>query len=256
MVKYLAHLPTFQVVFFRGLGTLAITSGLLYHKKIPFLGNNRILLITRAFLGLTAMSLYFMSLKELPVGTAVSLRYVSPIFAAIFAVFLLKEKLRPIQLFFFAMAFGGVLFLKGFDPNINLKGFILISFAALFSGLVYVSLRKIGKSEHPLVVVNYFMFITVLVGGILSIFNWQAPTPKEWLILLSLGFFGYIGQIFMTKAFHWAQTNLVAPLKYLEVAFTMCVGVLFFGDEYTLLSFIGLFFIVTALVLNTLIRKK
>lgn len=213
-------------------------------------------MIFRALAGLTAMSLFFMSLKYLPVGTAVSLRYLAPIYAAIFAVFLLKEKLKPFQWFLFLFAFAGVLVLKGFDSNINTIGLLLVLAASVFSGLVYVLIRKIGNSDHPLVIVNYFMFTGTVIGGILSINNWITPKGVDWLLLLSLGVFGFFGQVFMTKAFQIAKTNLVAPLKYIEVIFTISVGIFWFGDIYSLWSLLGIVMILVALITNVIVGKK
>ena len=53
------------------------------------------------------------------VGAAVAIRYISPLFVAILAVFLLKEKIKPLQWIFFILAFVGVLTVKGFDPTLD-----------------------------------------------------------------------------------------------------------------------------------------
>ncbi|WP_281387370.1 DMT family transporter [Arenibacter arenosicollis] len=254
-VKYLARIPTFQIVFFRCFGSFVLATTFILSKGIPIFGNKRRLMLLRAILGLTAMSLFFLSLKHLHVGTAVSLRYVAPIFAAIFAVFVLKEKLKNVQWLFFLTAFAGVLVLKGFDGNINTTGLTLILTASVFSGMVYVVIRKIGVSDHPAVVVNYFMFVGTVIGGLLAISVWIQPIGYEWAFLLLLGVFGFMGQLYMTKAFQIAKTNLVAPLKYIEVIFTISIGVFWFNEAYSIYSFIGLFMIISALVLNTLVKK-
>ncbi len=255
-VKYLDHFPTFEIVFFRTIGSLILGTSYILIKGIPILGNSRKFMIFRALAGLTAMSLFFMSLKYLPVGTAVSLRYLAPVYAAIFAVFLLKERLKPIQWFLFLFAFAGVLVLKGFDNNINTTGLFLVLAASVFSGLVYVLIRKIGNSDHPLVIVNYFMFTGTVIGGILSIKNWVNPVGIDWLLLSSLGIFGFFGQVFMTKAFQIAKTNLVAPLKYIEVIFTITVGIFWFGDFYSPWSLLGIVMIISALIANVIVGKK
>jgi len=220
------------------------------------MGNNRKLMLLRSIVGLTAMSLFFMSLKYLPVGTAVSLRYIAPIFATFFAVILLGEKLRAVQWFLFALAFCGVLIIKGFDNAASTKGLLLVLTASVFSGLVYVLIRRIGKGDHPLVVVNYFMFTGTVIGGLLSIKDFVLPVGNQWLLLVSLGIFGFFGQVFMTKAFQTAKTTLVAPLKYVEVIFTVSIGVLWFGDIYTIWSLLGILLIIGALVTNVLIGKR
>ncbi|WP_194767467.1 DMT family transporter [Tamlana sp. I1] len=256
IVKQLAHIDAFQIVFFRSASSLFFTFGFLIKHKIPVLGNKRTLLVLRGLVGVTSMALFFMATKFLPIGTAVSLRYMAPIFAAIFAVLLLKEKVKPIQWFFFFVAFAGVIVLKGFDANLDVYGLFLIFVSAVFSGLVYILISKIGKADHPVVVVNYFMVISTITGGILSIFNWTNPVGIEWLFLFGLGVFGYFGQVYMTKAFQIAATNQVAPLKYLEVIFTVLFGVFIFGEIYSLWSLLGIAMIIGALILNALYKEK
>jgi len=255
-IKYLSDFSTYQKVFFRGLGSLFFTMGFLIYNNIPVLGNKRKLMVLRSLVGLTSMALFFESTKYLSIGTAASLRYVSPIFAAVLAVFFLKEKIFKVQWLYFFLAFIGVLLIKGFDNQINLLGLTLILISAFFSGLVYVVISKIGKSDHPVVIVNYFMWISTIIGGVLSIFNWKNPQGTEWLIFLSLGVFGYFGQLFMTKAYQLGSANKIVPLKYFEVVFTMLMGMLWFGDSYPWLSVLGIVLVIVALVLNVMYRQK
>ena len=92
-VKKLMYYDTYQLVFFRSLGSLFFTTGFIVYYKLPFLGKNNRLLLLRSFVGFMSMSLFFMSLKYLSVGTSVTLRYLSPVFGAILAIYLLKEKI-------------------------------------------------------------------------------------------------------------------------------------------------------------------
>lgn len=256
IVKHLTDVSAFQIVFFRSVSSLFFTFGFLLKNKIPILGNNKKLLILRGLVGVTSMALFFMSTKYLPIGTAVSLRYMAPIFAAVFAIYFLKERIKPMQWLFFAMAFAGVLVLKGFDTELDGYGLILIFISAIFSGLVYIVISKIGKGDHPVVVVNYFMVISTIVGGLLSINSWVNPIGIQWLMLIGLGLFGYFGQVYMTKAFQIAATNQVAPLKYLEVIFTLLLGVLLFSEIYTIYSLLGIALIIFGLVLNAFYKGK
>lgn len=255
-VKYLADVNTYQIVLFRSLGSLVFTFGFLLKNKIPMIGKNNTLLISRAVLGATSMMLFFMSVKYLSIGTAVSLRYVAPIFASIFAVFLLKEKIKRLQWLFFVISLLGVFVLKGFDDQLYTTGLILVMLASILSGLVYVIISKIGKSEHPIVIVNYFMVFATLLGGILSINNWVTPAGNEWLFLMLLGVFGYFGQVYITKAFQTASTNIVAPIKYFEVIYTATFGVFIFGEIYTFWSLLGISLIIGGLILNIWYTSK
>ncbi len=256
LIKYLTAYDTFELVFFRSLGTLFFTFGILIHKKIPILGTHKKLLVLRGVVGVTSMSLFFLAIHYMPVGSAVGLRYISPIFAAIFAIFMLKEKIKPVQWLFFLMSFVGVIALKGFDKNVSILGFVFAIAAAATSGLVYTIIRKIGDREHPVVIVNYFMCIATVVGGVLAIFNWKTPHGIDILLLSSLGILGYVGQLFMTKAFQIGETNIIAPIKYIEVVFSIVAGIGFLNEEYTILSIVGMLLIITGVLLNIWYKRK
>lgn len=256
IVKYLDNVSAYQIVFFRSASSLIFTFSFLLKNNIPILGNNKKLLILRGLVGVTSMTLFFMSIKYLSVGTAVSLRYLAPIFAGIFAVFFLKEKIWPLQWLFFIMAFLGVLVLKGLDSQIDSTGLMLVIVAAITSGLVYVIISKIGNSEHPVVVVNYFMVIATITGFVLSINSWVNPVGIEWLLLFSLGVFGYFGQVFMTKAFQNGKTDQIAPIKYVEVIFTVMFGLFLFDEIYSIWSLLGISLIIGSLILNVLYKAR
>ncbi|MGB5386800.1 MAG: DMT family transporter [Eudoraea sp.] len=256
LLKFLTTYSAYQLVFFRALGSLFFTFGYLLSKGIPILGTHRKLLVLRGLVGSTSMVLFFMAIHYIPLGSAVGMRYIAPIFAAIFAILLLRENVRPIQWLFFLISFLGVIVLKGFDKNIPLIGLALVLVSSVFSGLVYIIIRRIGSREYPVVIVNYFMCIAVIVGGIGAIFDWKTPVGIDWFLLLSLGVFGYFGQLFMTKAFQMGETNLIAPLKYLEVFFAVIVGIVFLGEEYYVWSFVGIAMIIGGLLLNLWYKQR
>ncbi|WCO00882.1 DMT family transporter [Psychroserpens ponticola] len=255
-VKKLTHFNVYQIVFFRSIGSLFFTLPFLMHKKISILGNEKFLLLSRGFIGFVAMTLFFMSLKHLSMGASVSIRYISPIFAALFALILLKERVKHLQWFCFAIALSGVFILKGFNIEVNSYGIFYALLSAVFTGLVFIIIRKIGNKDHPIVVVNYFMIIAALFGGVLAISNWQNPVGIEWVILLSLGVFGYFGQYYMTKAFQIGEVNQIAPLKYIEVIFTMLIGVIWLAETYTIIGLLGISLILGGLILNFMVKRR
>lgn len=254
LLKYLVHYPTFELVFFRSLGTLVFTTLILSLQKVSLWGTHRYLLVARGLSGVTSMTLFFASLNYISLGSAVALRYVAPIFTAVIAVLFLKERMNFLQWLFLLLSFLGVLLVKGFDPSIGYFGFSLIMLCALFSAMVYIVINKIGTREHPLVVVHYFMLIATLVGLVGMLFDWVTPKTEDIIWLLSLGVFGFFGQYFMTRAFQIYNAHLVAPFKYVEVFFTLSFGLFIFGETYTLLSLVGTFCIIAGLVLNVIYK--
>jgi drug/metabolite transporter (DMT)-like permease len=181
---------------------------------------------------------------------------VSPIFAGLLAVIFLREVIKPLQWLFFLMAFAGVFLIKSYDPSGSNFGVFLVLLAAFFSAIVYILISKIGKGDHPVVVVHYFMLIATLVGAVGTVFSWKAPNGQDLMLLLSLGFFGFFGQLFMTKAFQNAEAHMVAPFKYVEVLFTLAFGVFVLQETYDFYHLLGTFLVIFGLILNVVYKTK
>ena len=256
VIKELNYYSSFQLVFFRSIGSLALTTLYLKVKKISFWGKKMNLLIYRGLAGVISMTLFFTSVQYISVGLAVTLRYLAPLFAAVLVVIFLKEKIFPLQWFFFIIAFFGVVLIKGFDSSVSFFGMSLAIGAAFFSSIVYILISKIGHQDHPVIVVHYFMLISTLVGGIGSLFNWTIPLRlMDWILLFSLGILGYFGQLYMTKAFQFGQAYMVAPFKYVEVIFTLSLGFFYFHEVYTLFSLLGTALVIVSLSINVVYKS-
>lgn len=256
LVKYLVSFPTLQIVFFRALGSLMITFIYLKKQRINQWGNQKQLLIYRGIVGVTSMILFFWGVHYISVGSAVTLRYIAPLFAGLLAVIYLKETIKPLQWLFFITAFLGVYLIKNYDASGSNFGVFLVLLAAFFSAVVYILISKIGNKDHPVVVVHYFMLIATLVGGVGSLFFWRSPSLDELILLLSLGVFGFFGQLYMTKAFQNAEAHMVAPFKYVEVIFTLLFGVFILHENYELLHLVGTFLVIVSLVFNVLYKTR
>lgn len=255
-VKYLQHLPTHELILFRSGISLVLTLGYLLPKGINPLGNNRKFLLLRGIFGVTALSLFFITLQKLPLASAVTVQYLSPIFTAIIAIFLLGERMKKVQWFFFAMAFAGVAMLKGFDERISLAYLGLGLLSAFFAGAAYNCIRMVKDTDHPLVVVFYFPLIATPIMLVLSYFEWVTPVGWDWFWIALLGVFTQIGQVFMTKALQNERANVVTSLKYLGSVYALGFGYFLFGETYDWLSLIGIILIVSGVVLNVLSKNK
>lgn len=256
VVRSIDYFPTFELVFFRSIGSVVLCLIVLKKLNVSVKGNNQKLLFLRGIVGVSSLTLFYKAIQLMPLASAVSLRYLSPFFAAGLAMFFLKEKMKGLQWFFFATAFSGVILLKGFDYRISALGLACILASAFISGMVYVVIRKIGKTEHPVVVINYFLVIATLVGALGCLFNWQQPQGTEWLLLGSLGVFGFIAQYFMTVALQIAESNLITPFKYAEVIFTLITGFIFFGEYQTWIALLAMLIITLSLLANVWVKQN
>ena len=254
-VKYLHRLPATELVLFRSIISLSICLYTLKRLKINPWGNQKLYLILRGFFGVTALSMFFYTLQKLPLGSAITIQYLSPIFTATFGIFMLKENVKWLQWLFFLMAFIGIGIIKGFDPNIT-SGLLIMGIAsAVFSGLAYNCIRKVKDTDHPLVVVFYFPLIATPVMAVISIFNWVTPIGWEWLLLLALGILTQIAQVYMTKALQATELNNVISFKYLGIVFALGFDLILFQVSYNALALFGIGLVLSGVLGNVLYKR-
>lgn len=255
-VKFLSHLPATELVLFRSIISLVLSYFMIRRKNLHPFGNNKLYLILRGVFGVTALTMFFYTLQKLPIGSAITIQYLSPIFTVLFAIFMLKEPIRPIQWVFFAVSFAGIVVIKGFDSNITLPLLIMGVASAIFAGLAYNCIRKLKNTDHPVVVVFYFPLIATPVMLVFAFFDWVTPVGWDWLLLLLMGILTQIAQIYMTKAYQESQMHTVAPLKYLGILFALAFDMLIFGLVYKPLVLVGIGMVILGIVLNMLHKSQ
>ena len=257
LVKYTPHIGSFEHIFFRSIVGWVLCAVILKYQKISLIGKHNKLLIIRGIVGSVSMCSFFYILPRMPLGSSVALKYLSPIFTAIFAVLLLSEKLKPIQWFYFALSFLGVLLLKGFDTRVALFDMSLGIVSAVSGGLLSIIIRKIGDDDHPLVVVHYFMIISGISSGLAAIPEWHTPNMNDLVLLFGIGIVGFLAQWFMTKAYQSPdEVNYLAILRYSEAVYALIAGYFIFNETYTLLSFMGILLIFFSLILTVRLKAK
>jgi len=226
-VKAIAAVPVHEIVFVRALTTLVLGYLLLRLKHIRVWGNNRPLLLVRGAAGTVALVLYFWTVHNMPLATAVTVQHMSPIFTILISAVLLREPPRWAQIPWFLLALGGVVLVKGFDPAVTVTALGLGITSALFSGLAYNVIRLLRGKDHPLVVVFYFPMVTVPIIGPYTLTHWYWPTAVQWAVLLGVGLTTTGAQICLTRAYQADRASNISIVNYLGIVFAFLLGLLF-----------------------------
>lgn len=256
LVKLVPHIPAVEVVFFRCIISLVMSYAALKSQRVPVLGHNKPLLIARGLAGTLALVLYFIMLQQIPLATAVTLQFLSPIFTAIIGIFLLKEKVKLWQWLFFLTSFCGLLVVNGFDTRIATIHLLMGILAAVGSGMAYNIIRKLRESEHPLVIVLYFPLVTLPLSGVYSVWHWVPPVGWDWLVLLAIGILTQAAQYLMTKAYQQEEVAKVANLNYLGLVYALLIGFIFFGETFNFMTFMGMGLVMAGVILNVWYKQR
>ena len=255
-VKPVSHIPVIEVLFFRcSIATVLCFVGL-RRQPSAWKGTNHRMLILRGLFGTAAVYFFFTTLEHIPLASAMTIQYLSPIFTSVIAIFLLREPVRAMQWFFYAIAFGGVLMIERFDTRVSL-GYALIGITAAFcSGMAYNLVRSMRGSENPLTIVLHFQVVGAVVGTIGIIFDWQTPQGWDWLYLILIGVFSQLGQIFLTNALQREPVAGVAIVIYTGLIYGLLVGSFVFGEEQTAVTMSGMLLVVFGVLLSVFYSRR
>lgn len=255
-IKKAANIPAMEVVFFRSFVALVIGLFLLRKANESWVGSHRGLLLARGIFGTLALFSFFITLRQMPLGSAVTIQYLSPIFTTIIAIFLLKENVMPLQWLFFAISFLGILMIKGFDSRVSVTYLGVGIFSAVASGFAYNMVRSLKGKEHPVLVVVHFQLIGAVLGGIYTIFHWQTPTLLEWAYLIIIGVMTHLGQINLTKALQLEKIATVSIYNYLGIFYALFYGYFFFDESYGVAALLGMALVLTGVLINFYYHQK
>ena len=231
------RIPVAEVVFARAIVSVALSWWLLHRAGIPAWGKRRWLLIWRGAIGTAALLCVYAALAALPLAAATVLQYLYPPFTALLAWLMLGEPIGKRVLAAMALGWLGVLLVA--QPAGLLQGGatlalvpVLIAVAgALFTAFAYVSVRSLGTSEHPLVIVFYFPLVALPLSLPLVALNPVLPTPAELLWLVGVGVFTQLGQVYLTRSLTALPAARATAISYVQVLFAGGWGWLLFGES-------------------------
>ena len=250
-VKLVPDIPAVEIIFFRSVISLVISAGVLKYKKVRLWGNNQMWLVFRGLVGATALILYFITLQKIPLASAATIQYTSPVFTAILGIYIVREKIRPVQWLCFITAFSGVLIVHGFDTRVSGLYLLLGLLSGMFSGLAYNIIRKLSTTEHPLVIVFYFPLVALPVSGLYSLFNWVHPKGWfEWVVLIAIGILTQFAQYFMTRAYQAEELSKVAIIKYVGLIFALLFGFVIFDEHFNVITYFGMTIVMAGVIGN------
>jgi drug/metabolite transporter (DMT)-like permease len=255
-VKQVAHIPAMETVFFRcSVATVFCLIGL-YRAKADPIGENRLQLLLRGLFGTTALFLFFLTLQQMPLASAMTIQYLSPIFTTLIAIFMLSEKVRAMQWLFYAIAFAGVIVIERFDARISPFYLGIGIFSAFCSGMAYNFVRSLRGREHPLTVVLHFQLVGMIAGFVSLFFEWKTPQGLDWLYLFLVGVLSQLGQIFLTNALQRERVAGVAIINYTGLIYALTIGWFVFGESHGITSLGGMLLVVAGVVMSVMYGRR
>lgn len=254
-IKKLTHsLSTMEIIFFRNIVSLLFVGGSLLVYKPENQGGKPFMLAMRGVYGFTAMFFYFFAVSVLPLATAATFSKSSPLFTAIIAGFLLKEKAGSRVWTAIAVGFIGILLILKPSGEISLIGSLSGIACGFFAALAYTTVRGLANYYDARMMVLSFS----VVGAVASIFYFAymfltgseryltfafVPAGIDMLYVVLVGLAAVLAQYYMSRSYFYGRAAMMSTVGYVELIFSIFTGMLA-GDAFPdMLSFGGIILI-------------
>jgi len=192
----------------------------------------------------------FYALEEIDVATASTIQKLSQFWVLIFAGIFLKEKIKPRQFIYIAIALLGVAIVsKPSTPSVLIPTMVCFS-SSIFAGLAYTFVSKLRAYEQPSTIVFIFSAFSTVVMLIPTAMNFYMFNLKEFLLLVVMGVSAMGGQIFLTNSYHYAKASEVSIYAYSNIIFGAIFSAMIWGGIPDFISLIGILIIVIASFMN------
>lgn len=217
-----------ELVFWRGVFGVFLMGLIAYKKqqtlKTPALSKH----LFRSFAGMISMFAYFYAISKLPIATATTLNYTSPVFMVIVCTLLFRQKINRFAVIGIATGFFGVLLLL--QPNFSNNAWIAIMIglsSGLISSIAYIQIQQLTRLNEPeWRIVFYFSLVMCVCSAIILTLtnNWYFFSPTAFHYIIGMGVCATIAQITMTKAYKESNLFVVSACSYTTIIFSTIFG--------------------------------
>ena len=249
-----------ELAFYRSLVTLLAAFIVIQARRgtirSAYMGTHLI----RGLVGAISLVGYFYAITRLPLATAQTLNYTSPLFLAIATTVVLGERFSPWLIVAIATGFAGVAMLL--QPSFE-EGKEGAAMVGLFSGVLaawaYLSVRTLGRLGEPdWRVVFWFGLVATAVCAVWQVTTstFHAVTWSNLWILAGIGVCGTAAQLAMTRAYRTGNTLVVGSLSYSTIVFASAMTYLIWSETLTALEWAGMGVIVASGIMAMRVEKK
>lgn len=227
-----ASVPVLQIVWARNALAFAFTLVLLRRRNpLAVMRSARPgLQLVRSFLLFASTWFFFEAIKYIPLATASSISFVSPLMVTALSVPLLGERVGPRRWAAVVVGFIGALIIIRPGPgSAHIAALLPLGSASCFA-LYQIATRVLASSDHAYTTTLYSPLVGAVLTSAAMPLAWADPSPMQWGMLALVGAIGGFSHFLLIKAYELAPPSVLSPFAYTNLIWTVSIGYLVFGD--------------------------
>lgn len=252
-VRLSGDVPTMQKAFFRNIVAAFLAAFILMRSGEKFYIPRTSLMdmFLRCSIGTIGILCNFWAVDHMQIADANILNKLSPFFAILMSIFILKERPNRVEWLSVLLAFIGAAFVA--KPGAGIASFpaLVAILGGFTAGTAYTYVRKLGLGgvKGPVIVFSFSVFSTlILLPNILL--NYHPMSVRQFVFLVLAGCSAAIAQLCVTAAYQNAPARDISVFDYSQVVYAAMFGFLLWGEIPDAWSFLGY-----AIIIGTALGK-
>jgi drug/metabolite transporter (DMT)-like permease len=248
-----------QIMFLRGALICIIFAVVMRLRKQPVFNRQTLHRwnLLRGLFELAATLTFLTGLSMLPIAVASTLGFSSPIFLALLAALILKEKVSLDRWIVILVGFGGVMLITNPFSGSASWAVIFPIICAFFVALRDIAIRYVPSDIPSSQVAFTNAWIVMLGGGLYSLYQGWGEADLQWYLwFIGLGGALYCGYLFLIMGSRLGELSFISPFKYISIIIAIIYGYLIWGDQPTLSMLAGAIIIVLSGIILVSTEKR
>lgn len=197
-------------------------------------------IVARACLTLCAFGAFFFSLRSLSLTDALLLNNTFPLFVPLILWYTRKVKTQKSVWLGIVVGFIGVIFVLHPDPQLFKPASLIGLTSGFFAAFTIVLIRSLTRTTPIVQILFYNFLLCSILTSLLLPWHWQSLTTHTLLLLLILGLFGALYQLFSTLSFAKASIRITSSLMFSCIIFGAIADYFIWNHTPTLLTLLGI----------------
>jgi drug/metabolite transporter (DMT)-like permease len=189
--------------------------------------------LTRSMLLALTTGVFNAGVRLVPLATATTIMFLSPILVTVLSIPLLKEHVGPRRWFGVGVGFlGALVVVRPWETHVGVfeTGALLLLAAAFLNSNYQIITRKVRLYDEPMTSLFYTAAVGAVVMSLIVPWYWQWPTAFDWLLFVLAGLAGGVGHLCLIQAFRRAPASVVAPFSYSALIWATLYGWVLFSE--------------------------
>jgi drug/metabolite transporter (DMT)-like permease len=250
---------TMHLMFYRSIVALILVTGMIAVSPAGLrqIATRRLaLLATRNVIHFIAQFSWFYALMIIPLAQLFAVEFTAPLWVAVLAPVLLKERLTATRLLAAAIGFLGIIVIVRPGAVPVSAGTLLALVAALgFAGSM-IATKRLVVTETILGFLFHMSWMQMVMAGIAILPDPHLPTLETFKWIGAVALFGVSAHFSLARAFTHSDAIIVAPMDFLRLPLIMGVGFLLYAEPVEVWVLAGAAIVIAANVINLVGERK